>query len=167
MAGSVLQAASLTTIDAESHIFVRLARHGQQNEFVKRYGDTGEDEFDGRGGTIPQRLLLMNGELVRERIEARPVQRHRRGSPGWRPNDPKAVEVAYLAILLAPADAGGGRPLRAVPRRQRRSSRAAAAGRPVLGADQLDGVLMEPLTPRPLRPPRFLALARPGRRRPG
>src|SRR5262249_14613159 len=73
VAGSVLQAASVTTIDAESHILIRLARLGQQNEFVQRYGDTGEDEFDNRGGTIPQRLLLMNGKLVRERIQAGPM----------------------------------------------------------------------------------------------
>ena len=98
VAGSVLQAASVTTIDAESHILVRLARLGQQNEFVQRYGDTGEDEFDNRGGTIPQRLLLMNGKLVRERIQAGPMNATTRIA--WiAPNDPKAVEVAYLAVL--------------------------------------------------------------------
>ena len=98
VAGSVLQAASIATIDSESHILVRLARLGQQNEFVQRYGDTGEDEFDGRGGTIPQRLLLMNGKLVRERIQASPLNATTRIA--WiAPNDPKAVEVAYLAVL--------------------------------------------------------------------
>jgi hypothetical protein len=98
VAGSVLQAASVATIDAESHILVRLARLGQENEFVQRYGDTGEDEFDGRGGTIPQRLLLMNGKLVRERIQATPMNATTRIA--WiAPTDAKAVEVAYLAIL--------------------------------------------------------------------
>ena len=36
---------------------------------MKRYGDPGEEEFAGESGTIPQRLLLMNGKLVRERTE--------------------------------------------------------------------------------------------------
>ena len=65
--GSVQQAASLTTLDAETHILIRVATLGARNEFIKRYGDIGEDEFDNRGGTIPQRLLLMNGELVHDR----------------------------------------------------------------------------------------------------
>src|SRR5439155_9601592 len=69
VAGSVLQAASVATLDAETHILLRLARSGQENDFVKRYGDSGEDEFEGRGGTIPQRLLMMNGKMVRERVQ--------------------------------------------------------------------------------------------------
>ena len=35
---------------------------------MKRYGDTGEDEFEDRGGTVTQRLLLMNGNLSQSRI---------------------------------------------------------------------------------------------------
>lgn len=98
VAGSVLQAAAINTIDAESHLFVRLMRYGQQNDFVTRYGDSGEDEFDNRGGTIPQRLLLMNGEMVRERIKQSPLNASSRIA--WlAPNDPKAIEVAYLAVL--------------------------------------------------------------------
>lgn len=98
VSGSVLQAASVTTIDSDSHILVRLMRYGQQNEFVERYGDTGEDEFDGRGGTIPQRLLMMNGTLVRERIEADPLNTTGRVALLAR-DDPTAIEVAYLAAL--------------------------------------------------------------------
>jgi hypothetical protein len=98
VAGSVLQAATVTTLNAETHILFRLAKYGQQNEFVQRYGDTGEDEFDGRGGTIPQRLLLMNGKVVREKIAASPMNATSRIA--WvAPDDPKAVEVAYLTIL--------------------------------------------------------------------
>ena len=69
VAGALFQATTLTTINSESHWFVRLVSYTGRNDFVKRYGDTGEDEFDARGGTIPQRLLLMNGEIVRERIK--------------------------------------------------------------------------------------------------
>ena len=67
VAGGLLQAASLQTIDAQAHVVLRIARYIQENNFVKRYGDTGEDEFNDRGGTIPQRLLMMNGELVKDR----------------------------------------------------------------------------------------------------
>lgn len=98
VSGSALQAASVATLDAESHILLRLMRYGQQNEFLQRYGDSGEDEFDAHGGTIPQRLLLMNGKLVRERIQASPLNATTRIA--WMaPDDPKAVEVAYLAAL--------------------------------------------------------------------
>ena len=98
VAGSVLQSSSIATLNAETHITIRLMRQQQQSQFVQRYGDTGEDEFDNRGGTIPQRLLLMNGEMVRERVQDTPVTAS--GRIAWMaPNDPKAIEVAYLAVL--------------------------------------------------------------------
>jgi hypothetical protein len=98
VAGSVLQAASVSTLDSETHILFRLAKLGQQNEFVQRYGDTGEDEFTGRGGTIPQRLLLMNGKVVREKVGQNPMNASTRIA--WvASTDAKAVEVAYLAVL--------------------------------------------------------------------
>jgi hypothetical protein len=98
VAGAIMQAASLTTLDAESHWFVRLMVYTGRNDFVRRFGDTGEDEFDARGGTIPQRLLLMNGELVQKRtadglFTAAPQIAQ------LAPDDRKAVEVAYLAVL--------------------------------------------------------------------
>src|SRR5262249_48076232 len=67
--GSVLQAASLETVDEESHILVQLAFTLGEKDFVKRYGDSGEDEFEARGGTIPQRLLMMNGQIVKEKTK--------------------------------------------------------------------------------------------------
>jgi len=98
VAGGVIQATQVGTAAADSHILLRLVRFGEQNEFVKRYGDGGEDEFDGRGGTIPQRLLLMNGKVVRERTGENPFNGPTRIA--WlAPDDPKAVEAAYLAAL--------------------------------------------------------------------
>jgi hypothetical protein len=98
VAGSVLQTSQIATINAESHILVRLTRFGQENEFVKRYGDSGDDEFDGRGGTIPQRLLMMNGKLVRERVGFGPFNASTRIA--WlAPDDAHAIEAAYLAVL--------------------------------------------------------------------
>jgi hypothetical protein len=98
VAGSVLQASTIGTINAESHILKRLVRYGEQNEFVTRYGDSGEDEFDAHGGTIPQRLLMMNGRLVLEKIKENPFNASTRIA--WMaPDDPQAVEVSYLATL--------------------------------------------------------------------
>ncbi|MHB1562175.1 MAG: DUF1549 domain-containing protein [Isosphaeraceae bacterium] len=69
VAGALFQSASLGTIGPQSHWFARLVAYTGRNNFVGRYGDTGEDEFAGRAGTIPQRLLLMNGEVVREQLK--------------------------------------------------------------------------------------------------
>jgi hypothetical protein len=95
--GGLVQSSSVTTIDADSHIFVRLARLANHNDFLKRYGDTGEDEFEGRGGTIPQRLLMMNGTLIRDRIKAEMFIATARIAAQAR--DASAVEAAYLTVL--------------------------------------------------------------------
>jgi hypothetical protein len=99
VAGAMLQSASLSTIDADSHIIKLLTRFGQENDFVKRYGDMGENEFQDRGGTIPQRLIMLNGELVEERIKPNPVTNASTRIARLAPSDQKAVETAYLAIL--------------------------------------------------------------------
>jgi hypothetical protein len=99
VAGAMLQSASLSTIDADSHIIKLLTRFGQENDFVKRYGDMGEDEFEDRGGTIPQRLIMLNGELVDERTKPNPVTNASTRIARLAPGDEKAVEIAYLAIL--------------------------------------------------------------------
>ena len=94
----LFQSASLTTIGPQSHWFARLIAYTGRNDFVRRYGDTGEDEFDARAGTIPQRLLLMNGEIVREQLKdglLLGLIEHRRDAP----DDRKAVETAYPLVL--------------------------------------------------------------------
>ncbi len=96
--GSVQQAASLTTLDADTHIVIRLTTLGARNEFLKRYGDIGEDEFENRGGTIPQRLLLMNGALVHDRTKEGLFSAGTR--IGWQArDDASAVRTVYLAVL--------------------------------------------------------------------
>jgi hypothetical protein len=99
VAGSILQAASLKTVDAESHIITRFARFTAQSEFVKRYGDAGEDEFGALGGTIPQRLLMMNGKLVDERLGDNLFFNAATQIASVAPDDESAVEIAYLATL--------------------------------------------------------------------
>ncbi|QEH37551.1 hypothetical protein OJF2_61420 [Aquisphaera giovannonii] len=98
VAGALFQAASLPTIGPQSHWFVRLATYTGRNDFVRRYGDTGEDEFHAAGGTIPQRLLLMNGDIVREKTGRGLFSASQRVAE-LAPDDRAAVEVAYLIVL--------------------------------------------------------------------
>jgi len=98
-AGSLIQASSLRTIDADSHIIKQLARFAQQNEFIVRYGDLGDDEFDDRGGTVAQRLLMMNGKLTRERTGRDLLMNAASRIALLSPSNDKAIETAYLCIL--------------------------------------------------------------------
>ena len=99
VAGGLLQAASAETIDSGSHILLRLATYGGVNDFVARHGDPGEDEFNLEGSsTITQRLLMMNGDLVRKNIREELVNASARIA-AFAPDDRKAVEAAYLATL--------------------------------------------------------------------
>lgn len=96
--GSVQQAASVRTINAESNLITRVTFFTGEKDFVKRYGDTGDDEFAGRGGTIPQRLLMMNGNLVTDKTRAEIL--HASNLIGtMAPTDRAAVETAFLAVL--------------------------------------------------------------------
>lgn len=99
VAGSILQASSLTTLDHEAHILLRLARDGGQKDFTRRYGDTGEAEFDEHGGTIPQRLLMMNGNLVKDRTQGGNPLNATPQIALLAHTDAKAIESAYLCIL--------------------------------------------------------------------
>jgi hypothetical protein len=98
VAGALFQSASLGTLGSQSPWIVRLATYTGRNDFVRRYGDTGEDEFATTGGTIPQRLLLMNGELMKEKTRDGLFNASRRIAE-LAPDDEKAVEVAYLTVL--------------------------------------------------------------------
>ncbi|MBI3836864.1 MAG: DUF1549 domain-containing protein [Planctomycetia bacterium] len=97
--GALLQSASLSTIDSSSHIIVRLAREIGQRDFIKQYGDSGAEEFDAHGGTIPQRLLMMNGKIVDEKTKEALLSNAATQIAAFAPNDHKAVETAMLAVL--------------------------------------------------------------------
>ncbi len=96
--GNVIQAANVKTIDQKSHVFVRLTRYFNERDFVKRYGDSDDDEFAKAHGTIPQRLLMMNGDLVdgkaREELLNASTQ-----IAMFAPDDGAAVDTAYLSVL--------------------------------------------------------------------
>jgi hypothetical protein len=99
MAGSVIQAASLGSLDAEAHVLFRIKRDIDVGNFVKRYGDRGEDDFDDGGGTIPQRLLLMNGNMVTDNVKNNPLVAASSRIRMLSPDVKTAVESAYLAIF--------------------------------------------------------------------
>jgi hypothetical protein len=99
MAGSVIQASSLSTIDAETHVLFRIKRDLDVANFVKRYGDSGEDTFDDAGGTIPQRLLLMNGNMITENTRNNPLVNASTRIGMLAPDNTTAVEAAYLAVF--------------------------------------------------------------------
>lgn len=99
VAGGLIQACSLRTIDADSHVLSQLIRFFQQNDFLKRYGDIGEDEFVSRGGTVTQRLLMMNGKLLKERTKENPIANASTAIANLSPSDELAVEAAYLSVL--------------------------------------------------------------------
>ena len=99
MAGSVIQAASLGSIDSEAHVLFRIKRDIDVNNFVKRYGDKGEDDFDNAGGTIPQRLLLMNGNMVTDNVKGNPLVGASTRIGLLSPDNQTAIESAYLAVF--------------------------------------------------------------------
>ena len=96
---AVQQSASLATIDYESNILVRFARAVGQSEFIERYGDGGADEFDFHGGTIGQRLLLMNGVIVNAKTADSLLANAATQIAVLAPDDACAVETAMLAVL--------------------------------------------------------------------
>jgi hypothetical protein len=98
IAGALVQASSLQTVDADSHIVVRTLRFFNTNDFIKSYGDAGEEELNAHIGTIPQRLVMMNGKMPRERIQASPLNAAGRVSR-LAPSDETRVRIVYLIAL--------------------------------------------------------------------
>lgn len=101
--GSILQCSSIQTADQNSHLVFRTIRLIQGGQFVKEYGDLGEGELQDRGGTIPQRLLMMNGDLASGPSGGlNPISTL--VSATWRiasmaSTDEKCIETVYLVCL--------------------------------------------------------------------
>ena len=104
MAASIHQACRLKAIDASSSILSQLEMFGGVREFTPAYGDRGEDEFDEEAVTIPQRLFMMNGAFLSERIQINPIMNASTRIAGLSASDSTAVESAYLATLNRPPD---------------------------------------------------------------
>ncbi len=99
VAASVIQAARVKTVDRDSSLVVQLQKFGGINDFVTRYGDIGEDEFEQESVTITQRLLMLNGELVREQGDANPLLNSTSHINLFSRSDAEAIENVYLCVL--------------------------------------------------------------------
>jgi hypothetical protein len=99
ISGSLIQAASLKTINGQAHLVWRLVKFAETRDFVERYGDLGQDEFAASGSTIPQRLLLMNGKLVKERTKPNPLLAATTRIALLGRSAEQQVEAAYLTVL--------------------------------------------------------------------
>jgi hypothetical protein len=96
--GAMLQANSLKTVDQNSHLFVRFLRLVREADFVREFGDPGENELSGRAGTIPQALLRMNGEFAHEMSAENPISAPARIAR-FSADDSSLVQNAFLACL--------------------------------------------------------------------
>ncbi|MCA9060709.1 MAG: DUF1549 domain-containing protein [Planctomycetaceae bacterium] len=96
--GSLFQVGSVRTVDQESHLFVRIGRATSENDFLKEYGDLGDDELMQQVGTIPQALLRMNGKFTREAIRTELLTSATQ-LINYSPSDTALIDNIYLTCL--------------------------------------------------------------------
>ena len=99
VAGSISQATSLSTLNAEVHFIRKVTSFEDQSGFLQRFGDKGKDEFQPRAGTVAQRLLMMNGMMVKLRTNHSPLLNGPTRIAQLVENESQAVEAAYLCVL--------------------------------------------------------------------
>lgn len=97
--GSILQSSKLTAIDESSSIVTQLQSFGALQNFLKQFGDRGEDEFEDQAVTIPQRLIMMNGQIVQERTKVDLINNASSRIATLVRDDEQAVELIYLCAL--------------------------------------------------------------------
>jgi Protein of unknown function (DUF1549)/Protein of unknown function (DUF1553) len=99
VAGAILQASRVKTLDRDSSLFLQLFAAAQGNEFVQRYGDRGEEELDTDIGTMTQRLIMMNGQLSKEAMQENPVLNATSHLNMFSSDEREIVSNAYLSVL--------------------------------------------------------------------
>ena len=99
VAGSIIQSSRINTVDHDSSFILQLQKFGSQQDFVSRYGDMGEDEFQNDSVTITQRLLMLNGDMLRDAIEPNPVLNASAHIGMFSADNASVVENTYLAVL--------------------------------------------------------------------
>ncbi len=99
VAAAIHQACRIQAIDESSSIISKLELFGGVNDFTRAYGDQGDDEFTQQSVTIPQRLLVMNGSYVSERIKDNPIANAATRIGQLASSDEVAVKTAYVATL--------------------------------------------------------------------
>ncbi len=96
--GAMLQSASLKTIDQNSHLIVRIIRATNENDFIKDYGDLGEDELIEQAVTISQTLLRLNSRFSADLSKA-DLFRSAGRIAGFSSDDKECVECCFLVCL--------------------------------------------------------------------
>lgn len=96
--GSMLQASSIKTVDQNSHWTSRAVRFFRELDFVKEYGDLGDDELTERAGTIPQALLRMNSSFAAEWTKSTMFSAAGRIA-GIAPDDETCLDLCFLVCL--------------------------------------------------------------------
>ncbi|MDV6030134.1 MAG: DUF1549 domain-containing protein [Phycisphaera sp. RhM] len=99
VAGSIVQASKIKAINRDSSLLVQLIRYGSINDFLERFGDLGENEFSKDGITIPQRLLMINGNMLREAGQPNPILNATGHINLFARDDAQAIETIYLCLL--------------------------------------------------------------------
>lgn len=97
--GAIMQATSVTTIDPQRDVTMRFLQFITEKDFVERYGDAGDEEFADHAGTIPQRLLMMNGRLIRDKLRDPLIFNAAARIGSLASQSSTAIEAAYLAVL--------------------------------------------------------------------
>ena len=96
--GSMVQASSIKTVDQNSHWTIRAIRFFRELDFVKEYGDLGDDELTERAGTIPQALLRMNSGFAAEWTKSTIFSAAGRIA-GIAPDDESCLDLCFLVCL--------------------------------------------------------------------
>ncbi|MEM6981179.1 MAG: DUF1553 domain-containing protein, partial [Planctomycetota bacterium] len=99
VAGAISQAGRIKTIDRDSSWLTQLQQFGDQNDFLKRYGDLGEDEFNTQAITLTQRLTMLNGKMVNAYSDWNPVLNATAHVGMFARDDAAAIESLYLTVL--------------------------------------------------------------------
>ncbi|MEO9591236.1 DUF1549 domain-containing protein [Rhodopirellula bahusiensis] len=99
VAGAAIQSGRIKTINRDSSFLVQLQQFGSLTDFLKRYGDLGEDEFTQQPVTITQRLVMLNGKLISETAGPNPVLNASSHIEMFARDDEDVVRTSYLTVL--------------------------------------------------------------------
>jgi hypothetical protein len=99
VAGSIVQASKLTSINDSSSIVTQLISFGERQAFLGDFGDRGVDEFGSEAITISKRLVLMNGNLVAERTKPDIVMNASSRIAELVKGDAAAIQLIYLTVV--------------------------------------------------------------------
>jgi hypothetical protein len=99
VASGILQGCRVRTLGPQSGALERISGFFQRREFIQRYGDAGRHELEDDRGTVTQRLLVMNGDLLRDRTHDNLLLNAASRIGFLAPSPEQAVEASYLAVL--------------------------------------------------------------------